>query len=73
MKDLTPEVVAAAGPLMEGLGKVSPTSFQILSEVDEGGSVTFKCEYIGASSSLKLSSTWREIEGIWKMVAGGPA
>jgi hypothetical protein len=68
--DLTPEVMANIQPLVEKLGAIQPTGYEILSESKEGDNVVFRVKYLGKAGSVTVESTWALMGEAWKVVKG---
>ncbi|MHC1636444.1 MAG: nuclear transport factor 2-like protein [Candidatus Methanospirareceae archaeon] len=71
LADLTPEVKAGAGPLLEKLGEIQPTKYEIIEIEDKGDEGVARYKYIG-KGELPLEVKWKKIEGVWKVVGAKP-
>jgi len=69
--DLIPELVPVVQGLAPKLGEVQPQSFEILEERTEGETMVVRFALIG-KQRLVVEDTWKEIEGVWKVVKVQP-
>lgn len=66
--DVVPELTSVLQQVAPKLGDVRPTSYEILGERQTEEGVAVKATLIGESSRLVVEDTWKEIEGVWKVV-----
>lgn len=72
LADLTEEVKAGIQPILETLGKVQPTKYEILGIEEKDEEAVTREKYIGKTEELSVEATWKKIEGVWKVVSVKP-
>jgi len=67
MKDLTPEALAQAGPLMAG-GPNPPEANSVVPRGQEGEDFIFDVTYTGGGKSASMREWIRNVDGTFKIV-----